>query len=312
MGTVGGRTSVTIVSGRFHTSARSVTVMPGTSHFPALRGSFRAGIEGPITRCRLLVPYGGLKVDSASVGVGQHGRNRGLLDISVTGSDSRHGSVSPPTHSRDAPVHDPPLPAHPPLSPRPQPARAVARGAGPLPRAPACLGPQPSPARAPGGVRRNGRIGPRGADALVPPPGSAAGHPTPVSAEPEAEDRAEPTGGHRRAQNSGFARSMRGIRSSPLPYRLFKPAFAPPEAFVAEHVDRPADLVADDVVVGRSGRRLGHRLELAELLRCFGGVHGSTVARIPLLIPKICTFGTPDLTWAAGVGRIAGRGAGGR
>ena len=150
-GTGGGRTSVTIPSGRVHTSALSVTEMPGTSHFPAPGGPFRAQIGGPETRCRPLVPYGGPKVDSASVCVGQHGRKRGVPDVSVTGSDLRHGSVSPPTHSRDAPVQVPPLPAHPPLSPRPQPARAVARGARPFPgaslrvpvpsRAPACGSP---------------------------------------------------------------------------------------------------------------------------------------------------------------------------
>ena len=41
-GTGGGRTSVTIVSESFHTSAGSSTKMPGTSHFPALGGPFRA------------------------------------------------------------------------------------------------------------------------------------------------------------------------------------------------------------------------------------------------------------------------------
>ena len=50
-GTGGGRTSVTIRSRSFHTSARSLTKMPGTSHFPALEGPFRAGIEGSETRC---------------------------------------------------------------------------------------------------------------------------------------------------------------------------------------------------------------------------------------------------------------------
>jgi len=108
-GTGGGRTSVTIPSGRVHTSALSVTEMPGTSHFPAPGGPFRAQIGGPETRCRPLVPYGGPKVDSASVCVGQHGRKRGVPDVSVTGSDLRHRSVPPPTHSRDAPVQVPPL-----------------------------------------------------------------------------------------------------------------------------------------------------------------------------------------------------------
>ena len=47
----GGRTFMTIVSGSLHTSAGSLTKMPGTSHFPALRGPFRAEIRGPGTRC---------------------------------------------------------------------------------------------------------------------------------------------------------------------------------------------------------------------------------------------------------------------
>jgi len=93
-GTGGGRTSVTIGSESFHTSARSVTKMPGTSHFPAPGGPFPAGIEGSGTRCRLQGPYGGPKVDNAPVTVGQHGRKRGVPDISVTGPDPRHGSVS--------------------------------------------------------------------------------------------------------------------------------------------------------------------------------------------------------------------------
>jgi|GEM_PF-5745522 len=42
---------MTIASGRFHTPAPSVTEMPGTSHFPALKGPFRAWIQGPMTRC---------------------------------------------------------------------------------------------------------------------------------------------------------------------------------------------------------------------------------------------------------------------
>ena len=132
-GTGGGRSSVTGMSGSFHTSAGSVTEMPGTSHFPALQGPFRPGIEGPGTRCRLLGPHRGLKVDSASVTVGQHGQKACVPDISVTGSDPRHGSVALPWHPRHAPVEVPPLLGNPPLSSRPQPARAVARGAGPLP-----------------------------------------------------------------------------------------------------------------------------------------------------------------------------------
>ena len=131
-GTGGGRTSVMIVSGRSHTSARSATKMPRTSHFPAPGGHVSVRNRGPITRCRLLVPYRGLKVDSASVTVGQHGRKRGVLGISVTGSDSRHGSVSLPSLPRHAPVPVPPRLSYPALSPRPQPARAVARGPRPL------------------------------------------------------------------------------------------------------------------------------------------------------------------------------------
>ena len=114
---------MTIVSGRLHTSAPSVTGMPGTSHFPAPVGPFRAGIEGPITRCRLLVPYGGPKVDNAPVTVGRHGRKRGVLDVSVTGSDLRHGSVSLPSLPRHAPVTVLPCLSYPALSPRPQPAQ---------------------------------------------------------------------------------------------------------------------------------------------------------------------------------------------
>jgi len=67
-------------------------------------GPFRAGIEGPITRCRLLVPHRGLKVDSASVTVGRHGRKRGVPDVSVTGSDPRHGSDALPCPSGEGSV----------------------------------------------------------------------------------------------------------------------------------------------------------------------------------------------------------------
>jgi len=119
-GTVRGRTSVTIGSESFHTSARSATKMPGTSHSPAPGGPFRAGIEGSGTRCRLQGPYGGPKVDNAPVTVGQHGRKRGVPDISVTGSDSRHGSASLSSPVRGSLVTDAPrvlpLPAHPAVS----------------------------------------------------------------------------------------------------------------------------------------------------------------------------------------------------
>ena len=64
-GTGGGRTYVTIRSESLHTSAGSVTEMPGTSHFPAPGGPFRAWIGGPGTRGRLSVPYRGVKVDRA-------------------------------------------------------------------------------------------------------------------------------------------------------------------------------------------------------------------------------------------------------
>jgi len=153
IGTMRGRTSVTIPSGRLHTSARSATKMPGTSHSPAPGGPFRAGIEGSGARCRLQGPYGGPKVDNAPVTVGQHGRKRGVLDVSVTGSDSRHGSVSLPSAPRHAPVRVPPRLSYPALSPRPQPAQGRGERAASLPRAPAREGRVPS--RAPA---REGRV----------------------------------------------------------------------------------------------------------------------------------------------------------
>ena len=83
-----------IQSGSFHTSAGSATKMPGRSHSPAPGGPFRAGDEGPPeTRCRLKGPYGGLKVDRASVTVGQHGRRPGVITAFVTRPDSRHGAL---------------------------------------------------------------------------------------------------------------------------------------------------------------------------------------------------------------------------
>ena len=102
-GTGGGRTSVTIGSERFHTSAGPVTKMPGTSHLPALGGPFRAGIEGPERRGRPLGPYRGPKVDRASVAVGQHGQKPGVPGISVTSPTS----VTDPSHSRVPAVTDP-------------------------------------------------------------------------------------------------------------------------------------------------------------------------------------------------------------
>jgi len=180
---VRGRTSVTIVSGSFHTSARSVTKMPGTSHFPACCGPFPAGNRGPETRCRLKGPYRGLKVDSASVTVGQHGRKRGVPDVSVTGSDPRHGSGALPWRSRPG-SSTPFIPG--PLATATACPGAVARGPRPsqgaslrghVPSGRQLAGPRPFPGASSGGPHSSlGRRIPRGAW-----PGEAGGSTTRVA-----------------------------------------------------------------------------------------------------------------------------------
>jgi len=154
-GTGGGRTSVTIVPVRSHTSARSVTKMPGTSHFPAPGGPFRAGFEGSETRCADSPCYGTVNPRSASVTVGQHGRKRGVLAVSVTTPDLRHGSVPLPSPPRHAPVPDPPRLPYPALSPRPQPAQGRGETAGSPSLA--LRGPRPFPAPACGVTDLPGR-----------------------------------------------------------------------------------------------------------------------------------------------------------
>jgi hypothetical protein len=84
-------------------SPRSVTKMPRTSHLRDPRVSFRARIEGPEMPCVYFPPYGGPNTRSASVRVGQHGRKRGVPDVSVTRSHLRHG----PRRSGETSPHTP-------------------------------------------------------------------------------------------------------------------------------------------------------------------------------------------------------------
>jgi len=143
---------VTPVSGRSHTSARSATKMPGTSHALSPRVALGAGDEAPGACGRPFVrmpdprstgpppesprstfrPDTGPQVDRACVRGGRHGRKRGVPGISLTTSDLRHGSVPLPSDPRHAPVPVLPRLSYPALSPRPQPARAVARGPRPF------------------------------------------------------------------------------------------------------------------------------------------------------------------------------------